>query len=164
MLFQPRNAKLEDAFDDIDIKTGEGDIADVLDYEGEEVGVNVIMKMNRFVKDIYFVVNSSLQTMGKIIFGAVIQPFVPVAVYLALNGVWTGVLRAVGAVYYVRVVQLLGCIEAHHTFADKSGEDKLLRQLLDQMVNKLDKLLSPSPTIMLHKLNTKSVKLEKFVT
>ena len=59
---------LEDAFDGIDIKTGEGDIADVLDYEGEEVGVNVIMKMNRFVKNIYFVVNSSLQTMGKIIF------------------------------------------------------------------------------------------------
>ena len=95
-MFQPRNARLEDAFDDIDIKTGEGDIADVLDYEGEEVGVNVIMKMNRFVKNIYFVVNSSLQTMGKIIFGAVIQPFVPVAVCLALNGVWTGVLRAVG--------------------------------------------------------------------
>ena len=66
-MFQPRYARLEDAFDDIDIKTDEGDIDDGFDYEGEEVGINVIMKTNRFVKNIYFVFNSS-QTMGKIVF------------------------------------------------------------------------------------------------
>ena len=102
-MFQPRYARLEDAFDDIDIKTEEGDIGDGLDYEGEEVGVNVLMKTNRFVKNIYFVLNSS-QTMGKIVFGAVIQLLVPVAVCPALNGVLSGVLRAVGGGYYVRVV------------------------------------------------------------
>ena len=66
-MFQPRYARLEDAFDDIDIKTDEGDIDDGFDYEGEEVGINVLMKTNRFVKNIYFVLNSS-QTMGKIVF------------------------------------------------------------------------------------------------
>ena len=67
MVFQPWYARLEDAFDDIDIKTEEGDLDDGFDYEGEEVGINVLMKTNRFVKNIYFVLNSS-QTMGKIIF------------------------------------------------------------------------------------------------
>ena len=67
-MFQPRDARLDDAFDNINIKTNEGEIDDGFDYVGEEVGINVIMKTNRFVKDIYLVVNSSSQTMGKIIF------------------------------------------------------------------------------------------------
>ena len=104
-MFQPRDARLDDAFDNINIKTNEGEIDDGFDYVGEEVGINVIMKTNRFVKDIYLVVNSSSQTMGKIIFGSSDSTFRPCGRLTRTE--WClvrGAARCRGD-YYVRLVQ-----------------------------------------------------------
>ena len=101
-LFQPRYARLGDAFEDTDIKTEEGDLGDDLDNIGDEVEINVLIETNRTCEKRFIAFNSS-QPMGKIRFRSKVQLLSPAAICPTLNAVRSGIAacgpcRGVGAV------------------------------------------------------------------
>ena len=113
-MYEPRYARLVDAFEDTDIETDEGDIDDNLDNVGDEDEINALIETNPNCEKRFILLLIPHNGWQKSFSGAKIQLLSPVAVCPALSGVWSWLAAcgSAGVLHAVRAVIMCGLYSA----------------------------------------------------
>ena len=113
-MYEPRYARLVDAFEVTDIETDEGDIGDDLDNVGDEDEIIALIETNPNCEKRFILLFNSSQRMAKIVFRSKNSLLSPVAVSPALSGVWPGFAAgsSAGVLPAVRTVIMCGLYSA----------------------------------------------------